>query len=418
MIRSHAETAAPDVPIGRVDSRQANGHHPESRRHEMRTLRVGYVSIKPAGDILDYSGTTAAIRHALLAAPNVEVVDIDDLATPWFGVWRAKQAAYWFMAGQRYWINRQPFVLRDYAKQVTRRLRAIGPIDVLLSTSSLPLACYSGEVPTVFWSDATFAGYADLYPEARLMCQETIRTGNYLEQLALSNCSLAVYSSRWAADSATGAYDVGHDRLAVVPYGANIDAAPAFLDVDSRCSAKPGRPLRLLFVGGDWHRKGGELAVGAARSLSDRGCPVRLDIVGGTPPGPVPEFVQAHGFLRKDLVHEQQTLQRLFEDCDVLLLPTRADCVPVVIAEACAYGLPTVATDVGGVSSVIRSGETGILLPLTASASEWADALSSLANDPHRYRSMARRSRALFESDLNWTTAVDRVLTLIRDRVA
>ncbi len=389
----------------------------ENRSHETPGLRVGYVSIKQAGDILDYSGTTSAIRNALLAAPNVEVVDIDDLATPWFGLWRAKQAAYWFIAGRRYWINRQPVVLQDYAKQVASRLTKIRPIDVLLSASSLPLACYSGEVPTVFWSDATFAGYVNLYPEARLMCQETLRTGNYLEQLALSNCSLAVYSSRWAADTATGAYDVCHRQVAVVPYGANIDSIPPSLDIESRVSTKPSRPLRLLFMGGDWHRKGGDLAIGAARVLLDRGHRVKLDIVGSTPLGPVPEFVQAHGFLRKDLAHDRQTLHQLFQDCDILLLPTRADCVPVAIAEACAYGLPTVATDVGGVASVVRSGETGLLVPLTALASEWADALASLASDPHRYRSMARRARALFESDLNWITAVDRVLTLIRDRV-
>ena len=402
----------------RIDSRRQQTTPPEQSSRGNRTLRVGYVSIKPAGDILDYSGTTSAIRRALLATPNVELVDIDDLATRYFTVWRAKQAAYWFAAGRRYWINRQPFVLRDYATQVSRRLASVGPLDVLLSSSSLPLACYSGKIPVVFWSDATFAGYVSLYPDARLMCRETIRTGNRLEQEALSSCSLAIYSSRWAADTAIRAYEVSDDKVAVVPYGANIEMAPAAQDVEDRFSARPARPVRLLFVGGDWLRKGGDVAVGAAESLANRGHQVQLDIVGSTPPSAVPAFVRMHGFLRKYSVQDRQTLHRLFEQSDVLLLPTRADCVPVVIAEACAYGVPCVATDVGGVASVIRPGETGILLPLSASAAEWADAVESLVIDPLRYRSMARRSRALFESDLNWATAVDRVLTLIRDRVA
>lgn len=381
-------------------------------------MRIGYVSIKPAGDVLDYSGTTSAIRRALLAAPNVELIDIDDLSTPYNAMWRAKQAAYWFIAGQRYWINRQPYVVQGYATQVAKRAASRGTLDVLLSASSLPLACYSGDIPTVFWSDATFAGYVGLYPDARRMCRETIFAGNHLEQQALSNCSLAIYSSQWAADSAMEAYDVGSGKIAFVPYGANVDAVPTSLDVEGHVREKPGRPLRLLFVGGDWHRKGGDLAIGAAQTLVDRGQQVRLDIVGSMPPNAVPGFVHTHGFLRKDRAQDKETLHRLFHECDILLLPTRADCVPVVIAEACAYGLPTVATDVGGVESVVHSGENGLLVPPTASASAWADALASLANDPRRYRSMASRSRQLFESDLNWTTAVDRVLALIRRRVA
>lgn len=401
-----------------IDSRRQPATPPERSSRENRTLRVGYVSIKPAGDILDYSGTTSAIRRALLAAPHVHLVDIDDLATPYYGLWRAKQAVYWFAAGRRYWINRQPFVLYHYAKQVARRLESVGPLDVLLSASSLPLACYSGKIPAVFWSDATFAGYLSLYPDAQLMCGETIRTGNRFEQEALTSCSLAIYSSRWAADTALHAYEVGDDKVAVVPYGANVDIVPAAQDVEDRSSAKPSRPLRLLFVGGDWVRKGGELAVAAAQSIAKRGRNVQLDIVGSTPPAAVPAFVRMHGFLRKDIARDRQTLHRLFERSDVLLLPTRADCVPVVIAEACAYGVPSVATDVGGVASVIRSGATGILLPPSASAADWADAIESLVTDPLCFRSMARRARALYESDLNWTTAVDRVLTLIRRRVA
>ncbi|WP_137463714.1 glycosyltransferase, partial [Escherichia coli] len=45
-----------------------------------------------------------------------------------------------------------------------------------------------------------------------------------------------------------------------------------------------------------------------------------------------------------------------------LLLPTIADCYGMVFCEAAAFGLPVVATDTGGVSSIVINERTGILI--------------------------------------------------------
>jgi glycosyltransferase involved in cell wall biosynthesis len=37
--------------------------------------------------------------------------------------------------------------------------------------------------------------------------------------------------------------------------------------------------------------------------------------------------------------------------------------MPVALVEACAMGLPVVTTNVGGISDLIRNGETGLLVP-------------------------------------------------------
>jgi glycosyltransferase involved in cell wall biosynthesis len=60
-----------------------------------------------------------------------------------------------------------------------------------------------------------------------------------------------------------------------------------------------------------------------------------------------------------------------------------------VFVEAAAAGLPVIGTDVGGVSEMLRNGETGLLVPLHDAAALTA-ALTALIDDPERRRAMGR----------------------------
>lgn len=379
-------------------------------------LRIGFVTTHSADDRAAYSGTSFSMRQALLARADVAVIDIDGLSTALYPVWRAKQAAYWFGFRRRYWMNRQPAVLSGYARQVARRVAADGPIDVLLSPGSVPLCHYTGPVPTVFWSDATFDCLVDFYPEATGFSRETVVAGHRMEEVALRNCTLAIYSSDWARDSAAVVYKAPATKLQTVSYGANIDppnGPPAAADF---IAARAGRPPRLLFVANDWRRKGGDLAVAAAAELVRRGRPVVLDVVGQSPPGPVPPFVTVHGFLDKRSPADRQRLTDLLRSAHALVLPTRADCVPMVIAEAYAHGLPAAVTAVGGVSSVVEDGVTGRLLPLAADAAAWATAVEGMLWPEERRDSLSRAALARFRQSLNWPVAVGRVVELLQSR--
>lgn len=381
-------------------------------------LRIGFVTIHAADDESAYSGTAFAMRAAFRANQDVELIDIDRLITPLYPLWRAKQAAYWLVAGKRYWMNRQPAVVASYGSQVNHRVTSAGPVDVLLSPGSIPLAFYDGPIPTAFWSDATFDRLAEFYPEASNFAMETVVHGHRLERDALTHCALAIYSSEWARQSAEATYHTPPAKLATVSYGANIIPATGPTDAEACITRRSCRPWRLLFIGSHWLRKGGDLAVAIAAELIRRGHHVVLDVVGCKPPTPVPAFVTVHGFLDKRSPTARRLLDSLFRDSHILVLPTRADCVPMVIAEAFAYGLPTAATDVGGVSSVVEDGVNGRLLPLAADVATWCTALEGMLLSPDRYRDLASTAVKTFRASLNWPVAVAKVVNLLRSHCA
>jgi hypothetical protein len=368
-----------------------------------RPLRLGFVTVFDASDRAQYSGISYCMREALRSQPDVTVFDIDRLSTPLLPAWRAKQALYRYGLGKSYSINRQPFVVRSYSAQARARCLALGDVDALLSPGSIPLALYAGPVPTFFWADATFAAMIDFYPQAKPLAAETIRNGNRLELAALTNCCKAVYSSDWAAKSAVDAYGAPADKVHVVPYGSNVDANYSEHEVRQLISGRQPKPLELLFIGVD------------SELLVARGHKVTLHVVGDSPPHKMPDCVVQHGFLSKKTNDGRERLDRLFRQSHLLLLPTKADCSPIVIPEAYAYGLPVIASDVGGISTSVKNGVTGRLLAPNSPPESWADAVLETCRSNEAYSECSLSAFRFYRAALDWGVATRRVVEVIRD---
>ncbi len=79
-------------------------------------------------------------------------------------------------------------------------------------------------------------------------------------------------------------------------------------------------------------------------------------------------------------------ISRVFDQCDVLLQPSRWDSFGVIILEGAAYCLPTIASCVGGVTDLVLEGITGLTFP-PGDDQALAEAMIKLAEDP-QYRTM------------------------------
>jgi glycosyltransferase involved in cell wall biosynthesis len=375
----------------------------------LQPVRVAYVTTHNARDVHAWSGLGNAIAECLIGAGlELEFVGLREPARV---LTKAAQLAY-RAAGTRLLRAREPLVSRGYAAQAERRLRSVDH-DIVFSPSTVPIGHLATSRPIIFWTDATFAAMVDYYESFMGLSRRTLRNGHSLEQNALDRCRLALYSSEWAANSALEHYRVDPRKVHVVPFGAIMTDAPSRDEVVAAIEGRDSGRCDLLFVGVDWDRKGGKVAVAAAEAMNRAGRRTELHVVGCVPPRRLPGFVRVHGFISKRDPAGRQRLAALYARARFVIGPSSAEAYGLAFAEACCYGVPVLAADTGGVATIVREGLNGHLLPPGASGDAYARIALRLTEDPNEYRRLALGARWEYETRLNWDAAGARVRQLI-----
>jgi len=100
---------------------------------------------------------------------------------------------------------------------------------------------------------------------------------------------------------------------------------------------------------------------------------------------------------RIQLMGRRDDIADIMSRSDVLVLPSRSEGLPLALLEAMACGLPVIATDVGGISEVITSGENGILIP-PDDPQKLANVVDALLDDPQRGADLAAAARTTVET--------------------
>ena len=208
--------------------------------------------------------------------------------------------------------------------------------------------------------------------------------------------------SRWAADSLTDDYGVAPERITIAHPGA---PAPLFALPRGEGAGKP----RILFVGGDFTRKGGDTLLTAFAPLANR---AELDVVSGAA---VPERPGVRVHTGIDAGSDAHI--RAFAEADIFCLPTLGDCTPLVLGEAMAAGLPVVTTRLGSNAEVVEDGVTGFLVP-PGDDDALAEALRTLVDDRNLRERMGTAARTFAHEHLDATQNAERVLALLSEVAA
>ena len=374
-------------------------------------MRIGFVSLEAASSMTSWSG----IPFQILSQMRAQSVDVHMLSP-------LKSAAKYLLfpaklmarvESKSITLDHFRLVLYDYARQIESFVKN-RRIDVVFSTSTIPITLLDCGKPMVTWTDAVFQAMYGYYNEAFAnMTRDAVARGNWQEETALRNCSCAAFASTWALDAARSL--TGGAKLRVLPFGSSLPVQHTAGDVARRAAAKrSGRKnqCELLFVGVDWQRKGGDIAVETARLLNEGGVKTRLRIVGPPPGGVTHSFVEALGFINKSSTAGIRSMVDLFQDADFFILPTKAEAAGIVFSEASSYGLPSITYATGGVSDYVRNGVNGVCLQPGEPAARFAGEIQRILACPTEYVSYALGGFREYEERLNWEKSVKLLLGL------
>ena len=168
----------------------------------------------------------------------------------------------------------------------------------------------------------------------------------------------------------------------------------------------PGRTPRqhIAFVGRLDPVKGADLLLDAVAALRGNHPDLRVSILGDGPHGPRIR-ARAATLGLSDIVtflgaRPSDDVARLLADADLLVLPSFAEGVPVVLMEAMATGIPVIASAIAGIPELVEQGASGLLVP-PGDLAALTHAIASLLNDPTRSKDMGQQGRAKVIADFN-----------------
>ena len=263
--------------------------------------------------------------------------------------------------------------------QLRGELERWPPDVVYVKTQSIALAMTAlmRRVPVVLSIDSTVRQWWAMpaWSSANGTAAVTIAPSQTMERRAMRRAALVLAWTGWARRAAEATAPDAH----VVEHHPGIDLqryAPAAREPRSRA--------RVLFVGGRFVQKGGEDLIAA---LGEKiGSEVDLDVVTPSPVAARPG-VRVHRLEASD-----PRLLALYQQADIMVLPTYGDTNPWVLLEAMACGTPVVSTAVGGIPDMLEGGRAGVLVPY-GDRGELARALDGLLADPDRRAQLAERAR-------------------------
>ncbi len=370
-------------------------------------MKLLYTCADRADDPHLWSGIVWNCRQGLLDA-DVEIAVFDRIPFECPIGLRLWSQGHKVFGQKTHFLQIEPAILRRAAQRITARFDQ-GDCDAIFcpGTGVAVYAFLPRRLPVFTYLDATKRSWIDSYFGLDSLCDRSRGQVSELDRAALRNNTLSIFSSDWARAEAARDYGIPVESMAVVPFGANLTNPPSRADVEGWVDGRAGRPLRLLFLGIDWERKGGPEALAMVRELRQRGVPATLEIVGCSPVLSAADNVAArvHGFIDHSSPVGREIFHTILRESHGLLFLSRAEAYGIALCEAAAFGVPAYANAVGGIPTIVRDGVTGWLGNLPFSPVAAAARLATIWGSPDEYRRIALATRADFETRLNWGAA-------------
>ena len=208
---------------------------------------------------------------------------------------------------------------------------------------------------------------------------------------------------QWLVDDLVSNTGIDSGKVHAIGGGCNADISA--IDRSGKQSNK------ILFVGKEFERKGGEVVLEAFRILKKEKMPDAELYIAGPENWPlpveIPEGVKFLGLMRPEKLAEYYNL------CDIFVMPSRSEPFGIVFAEALIFGLPCIARNAFSMKEIITEGKNGYLID-EENPVELADKMHLLLHNEDIKNYVTSHQEA-YRKKYSWDTIAKFVLTTIQN---
>lgn len=288
--------------------------------------------------------------------------------------------------------------------EALRREHRLHAVVVNTQSVGLRLAAAAGKLPVFVCLDATF----EQLQRSRWFAPNTLArwlTPFTLAPILPSERDLFAASHAllpWSApvrDSLIADYGVAPDRITILPPSLDLGRF-------QRVQRPPNPRPQVLFLGGDFVRKGGPALLEAYRRHLAGRCDLHIVTQSAVEESP---GVRIYRGVSAGSV---SWLER-WNTADVFVFPSGLETFGIVLLEALAFEVPAVASTAGAARDLLENGRTGVLLP-NLGPDAIAEGVRQVLDHPQAARDRARLGRERVERDFEIGRNTERLAEMLR----
>lgn len=331
---------------------------------------------------------------------QVDLVGVHDLTLR--GVVRGITALVSWRPDRNEWrehYRKNPLTFALRSRQIQRRYRQVAERpDVILQVGAMSHPPRADGVPTILYLDFTFALTRREWPARAPMTAIERRIWRRQELSTYRDAAAILTRSEHTARSLIVDYRMPQSKVTVVGAGTNIRLP----EITDACRADPPR---VVYIGSDFLRKGGDVLLRAWTDVLRRAPDARL-VMFGPVPTPLPPNVEVRTGWNRDAIARELAMATVF------VMPSRCETWGDAFIEAMAFGVPCVGTTMDAMPEIIQDGVTGFVVPRD-NASALADRMAILLTEPERAAQFSAAARQAVEERFLWRHTVARMVPVI-----
>ena len=359
----------------------------------MKKIKVAYITREDPKDKNKWSGIPFNI-HKCLKKAGFQVIRIGPITHHYEKILKINEKVYKFFK-IKYDPQRSIVLSQLLAKKILKEIQN-REIDLILVHDCPLVSFLNSKIPLIVWTDLTF----DLYHKTYFLNfskfhKNSIKNGNYLENLTLKKAKLIIYASDYAASSANKKYKISNNLVKVLPFGVDINPLnkKKFTILKKKRIVTRKKEAIFLSVGVDWNRKNMHKSIEVIEKLNCINIKSKIIIVGSVPPSgyKIPKYVEIIPFLNKQKKSDKNILHNLYSKSHYFILLSKAEAFGIVINEASCYGLPVITNYIDGLK-YIADKNYSILNNKNLSPSKIAHKISLINNNSNKYNRYSNNS--------------------------